>query len=611
MSIVTSESLRAAFEALVGKIPDGAHAWDSVTVENIHEVCVGDRVGMAEVVILAVGTTTRRQVGTLAGSGTSTPRLIYRSYFLKSATTVEVIERSLASVDEIPKAFSSVTAAVFSQLKRGDYVGSYETVLAVTSTVVTTLYTNGTSLSVKRYTLSNGAVTVATTQMTPSSVTSGLQTAVTSLGTRVTDLESAKARTWKASEITPSTLGNVRTGDFFSEATQPIVLVGTDSLCYYKPPYNTAAGEIVTVGVVSSGTAERYREELATHGDLGDNLLFGASEELNSTAYGLGYYPYDKPLTVGRQYTLTMKATVAADDDEIRVYSDGGSVRVAQFMKADSGKVKSFTFTASGDLTCMTFFHYPNDTTLGAGTKVEWAVLTEGSHAASEWRPSAGERMVVRHTLSKTAITAHDFKKVKPGDFVRFSTRQSYGHVVSKGDATMVWYNRDAHQYESYTRDGSSLGLTGTVAMATAEYADGHRPKRWVELDHYTRVTVMAAGNPNGHAVTVDNSTVKVMWEALRWDKDSLVTEGTATALTYFPYEDLLAGIILCDRTNHHVLYAPLMRVDSVNEAQYQVEAVFGPLLLDNKLWIVKISSALSAAVGGSGLSSLGVWPMS
>jgi hypothetical protein len=89
------------------------------------------------------------------------------------------------------------------------------------------------------------------------------------------------------------------------------------------------------------------------------------------------------------------------------------------------------------------------------------------------------------------------------------------------------------------------------------------------------------------------------------------VTEGTATALTYFPYEDLLAGIILCDRTNHHVLYAPLMRVDSVNEAQYQVEAVFGPLLLDNKLWIVKISSALSAAVGGSGLSSLGVWPMS
>lgn len=143
---------------------------------------------------------------------------------------------------------------------------------------------------------------------------------------------------------------------------------------------------------------------------VGDvNLLKGAYKELKNADYGFGAYSYDVPLVNGKEYTLTVCYTLSANNTHIQVYSDGGLNRLVDFdtkgnMIVESKKVTMVGYKPNTELT---FFQFPQGT---YGSKVHWAVLTDGNIGVTQWIPSASERGVgIKNLCSYKRITDAGF----------------------------------------------------------------------------------------------------------------------------------------------------------------------------------------------------------
>ncbi|MFK2341595.1 hypothetical protein ACIXN4_10055 [Bacteroides fragilis] len=125
---------------------------------------------------------------------------------------------------------------------------------------------------------------------------------------------------------------------------------------------------------------------------VGDvNLLKNSNKEQVQLNYQFGGYTYDVFPITGRDYTLTLCYTLGANNTAIQIYSDDGYNYIGEYTtKGDSViESKKVTFTAFNDRNGMRFYQLPNGT---YGSKVHWAVLTEGDIGVTQWIPSATEK---------------------------------------------------------------------------------------------------------------------------------------------------------------------------------------------------------------------------
>lgn len=127
---------------------------------------------------------------------------------------------------------------------------------------------------------------------------------------------------------------------------------------------------------------------------VGDvNLLKNSNKEQVQLNYQFGGYIYDVFPITGRDYTLTLCYTLGANNTAIQIYSDDGYNYIGEYTTKGASVIESkkVTFTAFNDRNGMRFYQLPNGT---YGSKVHWAVLTEGDIGVTQWIPSASERGV-------------------------------------------------------------------------------------------------------------------------------------------------------------------------------------------------------------------------
>jgi hypothetical protein len=122
------------------------------------------------------------------------------------------------------------------------------------------------------------------------------------------------------------------------------------------------------------------------------NLLKDAYTEKANLSYRFAAYHYDTPVVDGKEYTLTVCYTIGSGNTNIGVYSNAGTNMIANLTTKGERVVESTKVTMKGykpgeDLS---FFQFPNGT---FGSKVHWAVLTDGNIGVTQWIPAASERV--------------------------------------------------------------------------------------------------------------------------------------------------------------------------------------------------------------------------
>lgn len=143
---------------------------------------------------------------------------------------------------------------------------------------------------------------------------------------------------------------------------------------------------------------------------VGDvNILNGAYIEKANPSYRFAAYHYDTPVVDGKEYTLTVCYTIGSGNTNIGVYSNGGTNMIANLTTKGERVVESTKVTMKGykpgeDLS---FFQFPNGT---FGSKVHWAVLTDGNIGVTQWIPAASERVAgIKNLCSFKRITDAGF----------------------------------------------------------------------------------------------------------------------------------------------------------------------------------------------------------
>ena len=123
------------------------------------------------------------------------------------------------------------------------------------------------------------------------------------------------------------------------------------------------------------------------------NLLKESNRVQEQLNYQFGGYAYDVLPITGRDYTLTLCYTLGANNTAIQIYSDDGYNYIGEYTTKGNAVIESkkVTFTAFNDKNGMRFYQQPNGT---YGSKVHWAVLSEGNVGTTNWLPSTNEGLV-------------------------------------------------------------------------------------------------------------------------------------------------------------------------------------------------------------------------
>lgn len=154
---------------------------------------------------------------------------------------------------------------------------------------------------------------------------------------------------------------------------------------------------------------------------VGDvNLLYGGYREKAYAAYNIGYYNYDAPVIDGKEYTLTICYTLSENNTKIGAYSNGGTNLIANYETKGEKVIESQKITMKGykPNEGMYFYQFPNGT---YGSKVHWAVLTDGNIGVTQWIPSKNERVAGIKNLC------------------------SYSNIVKAGFTYAMEYKEDGH----------------------------------------------------------------------------------------------------------------------------------------------------------------------
>lgn len=139
------------------------------------------------------------------------------------------------------------------------------------------------------------------------------------------------------------------------------------------------------------------------------NLLKKSNRVQEQLNYQFGGYSYNVFPILGKDYTLTLCYTLGANNTEIQVYSDNGYNYIQRFNTKGNAVIESkkVTFTAFNDRNGMRFYQLPSGT---YGSKVHWAVLSEGNLGTTNWLPSTNEDLVGGQNLilnSAACISAY------------------------------------------------------------------------------------------------------------------------------------------------------------------------------------------------------------
>ena len=139
------------------------------------------------------------------------------------------------------------------------------------------------------------------------------------------------------------------------------------------------------------------------------NLLKSGYKELRDASYAVGYYPYDVPVINGKEYTLTVCYTLSANNTHIEAYANEGTNFLANFTTKGDKIVESKKVTMVGynPTEGFFFFQFPRGT---YGSKVHWAVLTDGNLGVTSWIPAASERVAgIKNLCSYSNIVKAGF----------------------------------------------------------------------------------------------------------------------------------------------------------------------------------------------------------
>lgn len=155
---------------------------------------------------------------------------------------------------------------------------------------------------------------------------------------------------------------------------------------------------------------------------VGDvNLLYGGYREKAYAAYNIGYYNYDAPVIDGKEYTLTICYTLSENNTKIGAYSNGGTNLIANYETKGEKVIESQKITMKGykPNEGMYFYQFPNGT---YGSKVHWAVLTDGNIGVTQWIPAASERVAGIKNLCS-------FKRITDAGFTYAMKYKEDGHI--------------------------------------------------------------------------------------------------------------------------------------------------------------------------------------
>ena len=187
------------------------------------------------------------------------------------------------------------------------------------------------------------------------------------------------------------------------------------------------------------------------------NLLKGSYYELKNAAYNVGYYHYDVPAIDGKEYTLTVCYTLGSSNTEIIAYSNYGINRIAT-LKTKGGKVvESYKITMAGYKPSegMYFFQFPNGT---YGSKVHWAVLTDGNLGVTSWIPSASEKKTgIRNLFPLTRMTK---SVIFDADFNTFKS-SSWASIIYNNEETVSRFKPNTQYYIGFDYEILSLPTIG------------------------------------------------------------------------------------------------------------------------------------------------------
>lgn len=213
---------------------------------------------------------------------------------------------------------------------------------------------------------------------------------------------------------------------------------------------------------------------------VGDvNLLKNSNVELNSLAYAFGYYSYDGSLTKDKEYILTLCYTLGNGIENITPTSMSGAGALTPFSThgdrvIESKKVVIKEFNPEYKFQ---FFQFPNGT---YGSKVHWAVLTEGDIGVTQWIPSASERGVGIKNLCS-------FKRITDAGFTYAMEYKEDGHIginlgalnaessVPEKDMFGLVYD-DSKRYVLFIDDvdyGYEIGPNTNTMYINVKYKDG------------------------------------------------------------------------------------------------------------------------------------------
>ena len=173
------------------------------------------------------------------------------------------------------------------------------------------------------------------------------------------------------------------------------------------------------------------------------NLLKGSYEEKANNSYRFSAYNYDTPVIDGKEYTLTVCYTIGSGNTNIGVYSNGGINTIANLTTKGERVIESTKVTMKGYKPGepLSFYQFPN----GAfGSKVHWAVLTDGNLGVANWIPSASEKNVGLKNLCS-------FKRITDAGFTYASRYDD--------DGTILMLPSVLHK-ESFVANKDMFGLT-------------------------------------------------------------------------------------------------------------------------------------------------------
>ncbi len=187
------------------------------------------------------------------------------------------------------------------------------------------------------------------------------------------------------------------------------------------------------------------------------NILKGAYTELNTLAYSIGYYSYDSNVITGKKYILTLCYTLGEGVENITPTSKSGAGALTPFTTKGNRVIESkeVVITEFAKDYQFQFYQFPNGT---YGSKVHWAVLTDGNLGVTSWIPSASEKKTgIRNLFPLTRMTK---SVIFDADFNTFKS-SSWASIIYNNEETVSRFKPNTQYYIGFDYEILSLPTIG------------------------------------------------------------------------------------------------------------------------------------------------------